>query len=246
MSTTTITSLEMATATTISPRRRNHEAVRGQSRPASPRGKKAVATRMSAERTASSIQSMNAAIAASNARRSAPIAVSAPPPTLVEMPIAVARRASAPASERPEVCSTIEHASSTSTSRSSTSASATSVPIAATRSRPTTRPRPATPSPCARLSSIPARKSGIATSVPTVSMARHGPWNQLSRLIAVVTDAACASPPIAHAASEPMPEPMAWAKAESSARAMLVPIPPSSPPEKMRWLAISSAWPGRG
>src|ERR1035438_8576189 len=32
MSTTTITSLEMATATTISPRRRNHEAVRGHNR----------------------------------------------------------------------------------------------------------------------------------------------------------------------------------------------------------------------
>ena len=56
-STTTMTSLEIAMAVRISPIRRNHDAVFGQSRPESPSGKNAVVTRISTVRIASSSHS---------------------------------------------------------------------------------------------------------------------------------------------------------------------------------------------
>ena len=91
-STTTMTSLEIAMAVRISPIRRNHDAVFGQSRPESPSGKNAVVTRISTVRIASSSHSTSAASAAQSASSSAPMAATPPPPTMVVTPSAVPRR----------------------------------------------------------------------------------------------------------------------------------------------------------
>ena len=61
-----------------------------------------------------------------------------------------------------------------------------------------------------------------------MSIARHGPWNQVPRFTAVVAVAACARPPIAQEASDAMPELIARAIAESTAETTLLVMPAKS------------------